>query len=115
MTRDSSESEEELGPQGGKLIRAGGRGKKPWMGDLVSLCLEDRWWWPSTQCNWLNLLSNKETYHPNSYWGMHFRGKFRVPRQVFDYLLKETAASGLFPVKKEYSDRKRGAVGHPLP
>ena len=90
---DSSESEEELGPRGGKLVRAGGWGRKPRMGDLVSLCLEDRWKWPSWQSNWLNILKNEETYNPKSYWGMNFRGKFRVPRQVFDYLLKETAAS----------------------
>ena len=44
---DSSESEEELGPQGGKLVRAGGWGRNPRMGDLVSLRLEDRWRWPS--------------------------------------------------------------------
>ena len=37
-----------------------------------------------------------------------------MPRQVFDYLLKGTAASGVFPVKKEYGDGKRGTVGHPL-
>ena len=84
------------------------------MGDLVSLCLEDRWRWPSWQSNWLNILKNEETYNPKSYWGMNFRGKFRVPRKVFDYLLKETAASGLFPVKKEYGDGKRGPAGHPL-
>ena len=83
---DSSESEEELGPRGGKLVRAGGWGRKPRMGDLVSLCLEDRWRWPSWQSNWLNILKNEETYNPKSYWGMNFRGKFRVPRKVFDYL-----------------------------
>jgi len=111
---DSSESEEELGPRGGKLVRAGGWGRKPRMGDLVSLCLEDRWKWPSWQSNWLNILKNEETYNPKSYWGMNFRGKFRVPRKVFDYLLKETAASGFFTVKKEYGDGKRGPAGHPL-
>ena len=61
---DSSESEEELGPRGGKLVRAGGWGRKPRMGDLVSLCLEDRWRWPSWQSNWLNILQQRGDLQP---------------------------------------------------
>ena len=70
VSSDSSESEEELGPRGGnlgKLVRAGGWGRKPRMGNLVSLCLNDRWRWPSWQSNWLNILNNKETYNPKSH------------------------------------------------
>ena len=79
---DSSESEEELGPRGGKLVRAGGWGRRPRMGDLVSLCLEDRWWWPSWQSNWLNILKNEKTYNPKANSGCHGRCSTTCSRKL---------------------------------
>ena len=52
-------------------------------------CKQTKWRWEYTNSVWWTMLKDERTYDLTSYVGKQFRRDFRVPRVIFDELLKE--------------------------
>eukprot|EP00965_Chrysotila_dentata_P158361 5231090-Pleurochrysis_carterae.AAC.1 len=62
---------------------------------------------------WWRLLNDHNVSDPGSHAGRKFRGKFQVQRNIFDDLLSETRACGLF-TDKQAGESAFGPMPHPL-
>lgn len=95
----------------GRKYRTGGykmvrRGPHRYAGEDVSKVFRSRL--DHTHSAWWTTLADQRTYDEHSYTGKQFRKDFRVPRCIFDELLKECQQSPVLADKEEGPGHGRG-------
>ena len=108
LMQDTPSDDDDQAPKGHR----GDFPRNPRHGILKSTTRNERWVYQSDRSVWWDLLRHDEAYTAGSHASLEFRGKFRVPRKLFDTLVRKTRKSGRFASKSTRLGRGRRC--HPL-